>query len=128
METVTHCRAMLAFCRQRALMDGEDERFGSPKLNVAEAHDTRRSGGNAGNDENDFLGLTAGQSVRSAGSACHSSKHTRNFNPRANRQLLRLAGAARMNRSGTRFHDRKLHSRHRSNTLHPGRGWRRCAR
>jgi hypothetical protein len=27
METVTHCRAMLAFCRQRALMDGEDERF-----------------------------------------------------------------------------------------------------
>jgi hypothetical protein len=26
METVTHCRAMLAFC-QRALMDGEDERF-----------------------------------------------------------------------------------------------------
>jgi len=27
METVTHCRAMLTFCRQRALMDGEDERF-----------------------------------------------------------------------------------------------------
>ena len=27
METVTHCRAMLAFCRPRALRDGEDERF-----------------------------------------------------------------------------------------------------
>ncbi len=27
METVQHYRAMEAFCRQRAKMDGEDERF-----------------------------------------------------------------------------------------------------
>jgi len=48
METVTHGRAMLAFCRQRALMDGEDERF---RLTAAEMWQKRsRSGGNAGND------------------------------------------------------------------------------
>ncbi len=27
MEDVTHARAMAAFCRQRARMEGEDERF-----------------------------------------------------------------------------------------------------